>query len=212
MANDVRGESEEPAKHRSAVFHAYRGVLRVPSCRKSPLEQESGDCVRYVHCGKNAMDQREFNVLQADDVILACVERQTQWEVLLTHDWLYYGRRSVLNILRRKRASWRAVRLSDLEVRVVQDRSPEGGFGIPFWISCKIRDEESELFSFFPRDPIQWLRQLQTRGVLVTDSCDVLEHPVRVWLRNHFEFVPMICLLPMMLIFVILQLVKFLTS
>ena len=141
--------------------------------------------------------EKVWDVPRGKEIVIRCEERQCMYVVVLTNNSLYWRKR--LLFTRYDHAA-----LGDLKVRVRVGGKGDYGFQIAFWLQVECRSAATILFSFFPRDPINWIKHLQETDVPVEDEFHLPEHTILVWLRNNFDMV--IVLSAVVLFFAVLSL------
>lgn len=132
------------------------------------------------------------------DTVLRCKERQSTYDVTLTPSHLHWKRKVLYRPLLTSGGSGSAP-VKDLFVEVVRDRSI--AFGIPFVLRIIVPGTDTAGFMFFPRDLGSWLTTLEQSGAQVEDRFDIRDSLLRTWLCNHFEFLPMLAALPVLIVY-----------
>ncbi len=130
------------------------------------------------------------------DTVLRCTERQSTYDVTLTPSRLHWKTKALYRPLLTSGSSGSAP-VQSVFVEVVRNRSI--ALGIPFVLRIIVPGTDTAGIVFFPRDPGRWLTALEQLGAQVEDRFDVRASPLRTWLSNHFEFVPMLAALPVLL-------------
>ncbi len=132
------------------------------------------------------------------DTVLRCSERQSTLDVTLTASHLHWRTKLLYRPILTSGNSGSAP-VKGLFVEVIRDRSI--GLGFPFVLRIIAPGTDTEGFVFFPRDPGSWLTAFEQFGAQVDDRFGIRDSPIRTWLCNHVEFVPMLAALPFLILY-----------